>query len=302
MCTAIICSKLDASSLDAQIVALAAIPAIEQIILVAPMRVCDIRFKTNYKNVIVLQPEYLNAAHQRNLGLRYILENKLKSVLLIDDDIEFNPGEINEFLNRYRNCSHLAVGPRIDIIGGPIPVTHNKYVTKVLDLLGLYPDKEGMVAPSGWHRVAKSVDQRVSVEWLPTGFLFLPDVSSLNDECYFTSFVNSYYLEDLEFSLRLNLIGRLFYDGFVSVRTHAREKSDFEFGFSELMNRYVIVQNKSQLKKNKFLVMAFFRILLNFKEILMTPDVSLFLRLYGNLKAIFSIIFNNSRTIKRYGI
>ena len=301
MCTAIICSKLDASELNTQIMALASVRDIEQVILIAPMENCDAINKKRYEKVIVLQPEYFNASYQRNVGLRHILDNKLKSVLLIDDDIEFQPEEINGFLNRYKNSSHIAVGPRIDIIGGPRPVTHNKLVTEILGGFGLYPMKEGMIAPSGWHKVAKSVDQRLSVEWLPTAFLFLPDASRLKHECYFSAFVNSYYLEDLEFSLRINSIGSLLYDGYFNVQTYARDKSDFGFGFSEIMNRYLIVKNDSRLNSKKFSVMVCFRIILNLKDSLMSCDRSVLLRLFGNFKAVFLIIFRNLKTVKRYG-
>ena len=259
----------------------------------------DIKYKKyNYNLVkklkIKIIKTYPSASHQRNIGLKKVKKN-IKYIMFLDDDVIFYKDSfknMNQTINKFNKKKNIA-GFAFNLINKD---KENYIIKKIkesrlLNFLNLYSIFPGKVLKSGWHSKIENVKKDIYVEWLFSGATIYK--KKFIKKMRFNTSLGSYsYLEDLFFSHEVfkkgfNLIvsknGKFRNPNFV-------ERSNFEFGFKEVINRYKFVK-KFNLNKMLFLINCFFRFIKSFIQIFKFK-INYLMRSIGNIYGIITILFN----------
>ena len=147
----------------------------------------------------------------------------------------------------------------------------------------------GIVTPSGWQTKAINLKRDLKVEWIPTQAVIYNNEKIKNLK-FDTAYGKYSYLEDLDFSYSLSRRGKLMICSSANyISENTVNRNDYNFGIKEILNRYHFV-NKFNFKKKYFFIGFLFSFLKNFL-ILLCLKPNFFLRIMGNLNAIFKIIF-----------
>ena len=246
----------------------------------------------NFKNKIKVKMKVYNAkpsiSLQRNIGLDKVI-NKRKYVMFLDDDLIFKKNAFKKmysFVKKNKNLAGIGFNLNIKKVNFFTEFLKKNKLTK---LLGIYDTKMGIVTPSGWQTKAINLKRDLEVEWIPTQAVIYNNEKIKNLK-FDTAYGRYSYLEDLDFSYSLSQRGKLMICSSANYTSeNTVNRNDYNFGIKEILNRYHFV-NKFNFKKKYFFIGFLFSFLKNFL-ILLCLKPNFFLRIIGNLNAIFKIIF-----------
>jgi len=241
-----------------------------------------------------------STALQRNLGLK--LRNKNSQfVMFLDDDIFFFRDSffyINKAINLYKNNNRIS-GFGFNLITS----TKKKFLDFVkssylVNLMGLYSNKPGVVTKSGWHTIVSNIKSDVLSEWFSTQAVIYK--SRYIKNIYFNENLGNYsYLEDLDFSLKVNKNKKKILVNYLSRYKHPNDikRNNINFGIIEIFNRFIIVKNH-KLNLISFFFGSFVRFLLSLLNIFKGEFSSIF-RACGNIFGILKCFFYMLLKIKK---
>ena len=246
----------------------------------------------NFKNKIKVKIKVYNSkpsiSLQRNIGLDKVIK-KRKYVMFLDDDLIFKKNAFKKmysFVKKNRNLAGIGFNLNIKKVNF---FTESLKKNKLTKLLGIYDTKMGIVTPSGWQTKAINLKRDLEVEWIPTQAVIYNNEKIKNLK-FDTAYGKYSYLEDLDFSYSLSRRGKLMICSSANyISENTVNRNDYNFGIKEILNRYHFV-NKFNFKKKYFFIGFLFSFLKNFL-ILLCLKPNFFLRIMGNLNAIFKIIF-----------
>ena len=160
----------------------------------------------------------------------------------------------------------------------------------------MYSSNKGEILDNGWQTKIYNLKKNLESQWISTACAIYRK-EFIIDKYFDESFGIYSYLEDLDFSLQINPQRKNLFLVVAGAKfLHLKEiiRTSFTFGYYEFANRYKVV-NKFNLKKNSFFLMIFCKIVLTFFSILL--NYKNIFKLSGNITAIiFCIIF---RKIKK---
>jgi GT2 family glycosyltransferase len=150
----------------------------------------------------------------------------------------------------------------------------------------IYPLKPGKIAKSGWHSKILNLKEDTLADWVFTTMCVykLADIKNIKFDETFGKYS---YLEDLDFSLNVTKNNKKIFLSSKSKFKHPIniDRSDFNFGVAEVVNRYKIIK-KYKLSEKLFYIGSFLRFLMSLlKSILMNKKY--FLRSLGNIYGFF---------------
>ena len=252
--------------------------------------------KYNFKIITELKVKiidtYPSASHQRNLGIK-MANKKSKYILFLDDDVSFYNDsfiKMDKVLEEYKDIKKLG-GIAFNLI------THykeNSFLKKIKNLsilrvLKLYSSSPGKVLQSGLHTKIENFKKDRYVEWLFSGAtIYKKDIIKNHN---FNESLGAYsYLEDLFFSYTIYKKGyKLLVPKIAKFKNpHLVERSNFNFGIKEIINRYKFVK-KFNLNIFLFFILAVLRFFLSFIQIFKLK-FNYFFRSLGNIYAFLLIL------------
>ncbi len=244
---------------------------------------------SKYKKIKIIK-SIPSTSLQRNIGLKRS-SSKSKYVLFLDDDIIFYKMAFSE-MNKY-----IKNNKKNNIAGFAFNLTckkkrkFSKFIKEIFlfEKIGFYSSKPGKVLENGWHTQIENLKQNTFVEWIYSGaILYVRD--KIKTKKFEIKFGKYGYLEDLDFSYGLTRNGQkiLVVSKAKFLNPNYVNRSSFNFGKKEILNRYLIVK-KYKLSKIKFLISANLRLLISFLGIIKF-DFKLLFRSFGNLFAIIKIL------------
>jgi glycosyltransferase involved in cell wall biosynthesis len=233
-----------------------------------------------------------STAGQRNFGIK-IKNKKNKYIMFMDDDIIFEKNtffKLDQVINKYRNNNQIC-GFGLNLIGKKDNVRTLDFIkeSNIVKSLGLYSNIPGSVTKSGWHTKIKNLKQDSFVDWLySTGCVYK---CKLIKNIEFDNSLGVYsYLEDLDFSLQLKRRKLKLIIAHLAKFKHPNdiERTSFNFGVLEIVNRYKIVK-KYYLNKELFFLGAIIRSLISFLSIF-KGNINYFFRGWGNIFGILKCL------------
>ena len=198
---------------------------------------------------------------QRNIGLKRF-NKKNKFIMFCDDDIVFNNKAIlnmDKFIKK--KTSFIGYGFNL------IEKKNNTFIerfkkNKLFSNYNLYSSIPGTVCNNGWHTKISNISRETKAMWLSTQ-ASVYRVSYLNNSKFNTSLGNYSYLEDLFFSYNLYKKGGLVICHSAKYKhPNNIERTDYNFGKQEFINRYKFVK-KFKLNNKKFYITALIKLLYN---------------------------------------
>ena len=230
---------------------------------------------------------------QRNLGFNYIKNNAF--IMFLDDDINFYSNAFKKMYNCLSRIDNKIVGISFNLISKKtfsfFSLIKKNYI---FDKIGFYRKDSGMISKSGWQTTFGNFDKNQKVEWMPTGAAIYR-VKAIKKIRFEEKFADYGYLEDLDFSIKLRKKGDLIVCKDAKF-THdmSGDKSNFNFGKKEFVNRFFIVK-KYKFNKFLFFTVFFFRTILTLINGF-SGDINYFKRFFGNINALFA----NNNLKKKY--
>lgn len=184
-----------------------------------------------------------SAAAQRNAGLT-ALQDGITLVGFMDDDIVLAPDAMERMLAFWNREGERLGGAALNWMNIEPRAMARLKTSRFVSMLGLYSDRPGGVAPSGWQAIVEGPEETVWVDWLSScASVWRRDVF---DRFSFDPFFDGYsYLEDLDFSYT---VGREYHLAVVADAKfwHYPAKggriSRFHFGRVEVRNRLYFVR------------------------------------------------------------
>lgn len=230
---------------------------------------------------------YPSTAYQRNFGLQKIKENQL--VMFMDDDVIFFEetfDKMNECIKKYINDDKISGFGFNQVDDNKIGLFEIIKKFSIISLLGIYPSKPGQVSKSGWHSKILNLKDDILAEWVFTTICIYKR-KDIIDYKFDETFGMYSYLEDLDFSLNLKKKNKKIFLSSKSIFKHPKniDRSNFNFGVVEIINRYKIVK-KHKLSKILFFITIIMRFLISFVKSL-AFNKNYFLRCIGNIYSLF---------------
>jgi len=228
-----------------------------------------------------------SASRQRNAGIS-LLDEDIELVAFMDDDIVLEPvalQQIHQFWATPENDDVAGVALNVNDSGHP-GVGWLKG-SSLASWIGLYPEGEGQVAPSGWAFAHQHVDRNVYVEWLSScAVVWKRDVLNYHQ---FEEFFDGYsYLEDLDFSYGVSRGSRLAIAAdarYEHLHSQAGRTGMYKFGRIEIRNRLYFVK-KHGLSLSRCCLAILVRMMLTLMEGIRNFQWSSFQRLGGNINGL----------------
>jgi hypothetical protein len=261
--------------------------------------IVDSSKKKNKKKIIILCKKYkikllftkASTSYQRNYGKEFV--KKSKYIMFLDDDIIFFKDsfkEMNSGIKKYNSatgfCFNIISKKRKTIID------HIKE-SKLMFFLKLYNKKKGIVMHNGWHTQLLNLNKDTKVQWMYSGATIFK-FKEIKDR-YFLVDKSSYcYLEDLDFTYSLYKDKKILMciSNARILNPNIYLRNTFEFGLTEIVNRYRFVK-KNNLNLKLFFLTSLIKFTFNFFEIFKFKFEIVF-RLAGNISAIiYCLILNN---------
>ncbi len=230
-----------------------------------------------------------STSFQRNFGMKKIKQNKF--VMFMDDDVTLFDDtftKMNQCINQYSEHNNIAGFGFNQIQDHQISFFETLKKKKIFKFLNIYPDSPGKVAKSGWHSKILNLKKDVLGDWVFTTICIFKH----EDIKYFSfdeTFGQYSYLEDLDFSLNLMKKNKKILISSSSKFSHPHniDRSGFDFGITEIKNRYRIV-SKHNLSKKLFFIGVLLRFFISL--IKSFPfNKKYFFRCLGNMYCIFSL-------------
>ena len=234
-----------------------------------------------------------STSKQRNLGLKKLANCPIDFVMFLDDDLKFYNNSfkiMNSYIKKYK---HEFSGFGFNNMNyKKISLLEKIKFSKIIEKFGLYSSTKGKVLRNGWHTKCQNVKKNIEVQWLTTQCSIFNKLAV--KDIYFDQTFGAYsYLEDLDFSLKLNLEKKNIFLIISDARyIHLNEiaRRSFLFGYYEFINRYKIVK-RFNLSKRNFYITAFCKIILTIFSILINYN-NIF-KLSGNFISIILCILSN---------
>ncbi|NLY01562.1 MAG: glycosyltransferase [Rhodopirellula sp.] len=184
-----------------------------------------------------------SAAAQRNAGLAAV-DTSMTLIGFMDDDITMEAGAVEAMLAFWHAASDRVGGAAFNCLNSEPPRMAWLKNGRAASSIGLYSEKIGGVAASGWQSVTGEVSKTMRVRWLPsTASVWRRDVF---EQHAFDEYFNGYsYLEDLEFSYSVGKQRDLYVvaeAGFRHYPSKGGRISQFDFGKIEVRNRLYFVR------------------------------------------------------------
>ena len=257
----------------------------------------DDKYKEYLKNVCIKYSVKFYSSEpsisgQRNFGIN-IKNKKNKYIMFMDDDIILEKDalyNLDQLIKKYSNDNEIC-GFGLNLIGKKENVSALDFIkeSKVVKSLELYSNIPGSVTKSGWHTKIKNLKKDSFVEWIySTGTVYK---CKLIKNVQFDISLGTYsYLEDLDFSLQLKRKKLKLIVAHLAKFKHPNdiERTSFNFGVLEIVNRYKIVK-KYYLNKKLFFLGAIIRSLISFLSIF-KGNINYFFRAWGNIFGIFKCL------------
>ncbi len=224
-----------------------------------------------------------SAAAQRNAGIAAV-RDRVELIALVDDDVLLEPGCFERAIGQIRKLPTDYIGFGLNRTDAEAQGGSGGWkVSWLARRLGLYSDRTGAVAPSGWHTRFRTVSALTEVDWVPSEAVIWR-ATALRTLHFDEFFVRYSYLEDLDFSLEARRLGRLVVLPDARYEHHPAPHgrgSSFWFGKIELRNRSYIVR-KHGLSRWRFGLGVCARMALTLSELVRDRQGALG-RLAGNL-------------------
>ena len=229
---------------------------------------------------------------QRNIGLK-LRNKKSQFVMFLDDDIIFFKNSffaMNKTINLYAKDNSIS-GFGFNLITNKkktfIDLIKSSYIIK---LIHLYSDKPGVVTKSGWHTIVSNIKSNILAEWFSTQAVIYKSkfITNIN---FNENFGNYSYLEDLDFSLKVNKNEKKILVNHTSRYKHPNDikRNNINFGIVEIFNRFIIVKSH-KFNLTLFFLGSFVRFLLSLLNIF-KGEFSSFFRACGNIAGIIKSFF-----------
>jgi glycosyltransferase involved in cell wall biosynthesis len=233
---------------------------------------------------------------QRNLGLK--LRNKRnRFIMFLDDDISFYKNSffnMNNIINLYKKNDNIS-GFGFNLITRKEKNLLDIFKTSTfVKIINLYSNKPGVVTKSGWHTKVSNLESSLFADWFSTSAVIYKS-KFLNNIKFNKNFGQYSYLEDLDFSLKINKRKRKILIDHSSRYKHPNEitRNNFSFGIIEIFNRFIVVKNNN-LNLKLFFLGSFIRFFISLFNLL-KGELNSLSRALGNiigiLKSIFYVIF-----------
>lgn len=229
-----------------------------------------------------------STSYQRNFGLKKVKNNTY--VMFMDDDVVLFDdafSKMDKCVKKYRNNEKI-VGFGFNQIDVSSKNNFLEFLkkNKFIQSLGIYPSTPGKIAKSGWHSKILNLQKNYLADWVYTTmsvFKFKTIKNAKFDE----TFGKYSYLEDLDFSLNLTKNKKK-----ILLCSKARfkhpnnlDRSSFEFGVTEIINRYKIIK-KYKLSKKLFYITSLLRFILSISRSFLL-NKKYFSRSMGNVYGFF---------------
>lgn len=234
-----------------------------------------------------------STSKQRNLGLKKLAKCPVDFIMFLDDDLKFYNNSFKIMNLHIKKHKHEFSGFGFNNMNlKKISLLEKIKSSKIIEKFGLYSSSKGKVLSNGWHTKCQNVKKNTKAQWLTTQCSIFNKLVLKN--IYFDQTFGTYsYLEDLDFSLKLNLAKKnifLIISGARYFHLNEIVRRSFLFGYYELTNRYKIVK-RFDLSKRNFYIMAFCKIILTTFSVLVNyKNIS---KLSGNFISIIFCILNN---------
>ncbi len=228
-----------------------------------------------------------STSFQRNFGMNNI--NKNKYVVFMDDDVilfDDTFEKMNKCIEKYGEDPNIAGFGFNQFEDVKQSFMDNFKSLKIFEYLNIYPSTPGKIAKSGWQSKIINLEKDVVADWVFTT-ICVYKIENIKNFKFDETFGEYSYLEDLDFSLNLMKNNQKIYISSEAKFLHPEniDRSSFEFGITEVINRYKIVK-KFKLSTILFFVGLFLRFILSFFKSLFF-NKNYFLRSLGNIYSLF---------------
>ena len=228
-----------------------------------------------------------STSFQRNFGMNNI--NKNKYVVFMDDDVilfDDTFEKMNKCIEKYGEDPNIAGFGFNQFEDVKQSFMDNFKSLKIFEYLNIYPSTPGKIAKSGWQSKIINLEKDVVADWVFTT-ICVYKIENIKNFKFDETFGEYSYLEDLDFSLNLMKNNQKIYISSEAKFLHPEniDRSSFEFGITEVINRYKIVK-KFKLSTILFFVGLFLRFILSFFKFIFF-NKNYFLRSLGNIYSLF---------------
>lgn len=230
-----------------------------------------------------------STSYQRNYGMSKINQNKF--VMFIDDDVVLFDDtfeKMDKCIQKFGEDDTIGAFGFNQIDNENKSFLENLKQTNLIKKLNIYPSSPGRIARSGWQSKILNLKEDIIGDWIFTT-ICIYKYRDIKNNKFDETFGQYSYLEDLDFSLNLLKQKKKIYISSEAKFLHPQniDRSGFNFGVTEIKNRYKIV-NKYKLSKKLFFIGSFLRFLLSFLKSFSFKR-KYFLRCLGNIYSIFTI-------------
>ncbi len=234
-----------------------------------------------------------STSYQRNFGMNKMKHNKF--VMFMDDDVVLFDDtfeKMNDCIEKFENDKNIA-GFGFNQINDEKKTFLEKIKSlKIFEYLNIYPLLPGKVARSGWQSKILNLEKDTVGDWVFTTICIFK-FEEIKNFKFDETFGEYSYLEDLDFSLNLMNAKKKIYLSSEAKFLHPDniDRSSFNFGITEIKNRFKVVK-KHNLSKKLFLLGAIIRFLMSLLKSFQF-NKNYFLRCMGNIYSIFILHKNN---------
>ncbi len=228
---------------------------------------------------------------QRNIGLKFAKKiKKIKYIFFLDDDIFIKNSsfrQMDDAIKNYNRQNIIAFSFNQKVKNNKKNLFEKIKQSNLSKYLGLYHPSKGKILDSGFQTKINNIENDTETDWIPFAASVCKYESIINKR-FDENFSDYSYLEDIDFSLGLK---KKFIVVSKATCSHEKiiERTSFNFGFIEIINRHKIV-TKHKLNKFSFYKMIILKSLLNFLLIFF-KNIFFIKRFCGNLIGIIYIIF-----------
>jgi|Deesub1362B_J571_1020462.scaffolds.fasta_scaffold00006_144 GT2 family glycosyltransferase len=191
-----------------------------------------------------------STSNQRNFGLTKV-KPEMDWVGFLDDDVILEKTAVEEMrkASRFLLARYNVGGMGFNLVNHPQMEFQPLKNIPLVEKLGLYSQRRGVVLPSGFQTMIGIVENDTEVEWLPsTAAIWRREVIARHrfDE-YFSGYG---YLEDLDFSYSIGKKYKLLIIAqarYYHLPGQSGRGSPFVFGVREVINRLYFVRKHKEL-------------------------------------------------------
>ena len=217
---------------------------------------------------------------QRNAGLRR-LKNDIRLVCFLDDDMVFEEGAVGQMMAFWEKAGE-------DVGGAVFNIINEKPPTRLVHLKRIFSSgtkERGIVLRSGFNTLVCPADKTRFVQWIFGGGTVWR--RKVFEEFLFDEwFDGDGFCEDLDFSYRVGKKYKLAVAAQAKVQhlspSVGQRRNNFEFGVSQVCNRYYFVRKHPELSKPLCLWGSVGQMVENFVRGLATADKGYLVRAAGN--------------------